>query len=204
MIENPSIKFPVKHSEITYIKPTIVNKKKIIVGDYSYYNGHNFEKQVTNCYPWYKEKLIIGKFCSIAKGVEFMMNGANHHTKYCSTYPFYIFDNWFHIDWKDQPLNIKGDTIIGNDVWIGQDAKILPGVKIGDGAVIGAFSVVAKDVPPYAIAVGNPARVVKRRFSDAAIKHLLKVKWWNWSAKKIKANLKIIAHGTEKDIFKLK
>ncbi|MBQ0045451.1 MAG: CatB-related O-acetyltransferase [Mycoplasma sp.] len=204
MLENPNIKFPVKNTGITYIKPTIKNKKKIIVGDYSYYADKDFEKQVTHCYPWYKEKLIIGKFCAIAKGAQFMMNGANHLVDGASSYPFHIFKNWEHISWPEQKLNIKGDTVIGNDVWIGQDARILPGVKIGDGAIIGAFAVVAKDIPPYSIAVGNPARVVKKRFSDKLIKHLLKIKWWNWPVKKIKANLDIIAHGSEKEILKLK
>lgn len=202
--ENPNIKFPAKHSSITYIKPTIKNKKKIIVGDYSYYADSNFEAQVTHNYPWYKEKLIIGKFCSIAKGAQFMMNGANHPTKYFSTYPFYIFENWHHIDWPHQKLNIKGDTIIGNDVWIGQDARILPGVKIGDGAIIGAFAVVGSDVPPYTVVVGNPARVVKKRFSDKIIKHLLKIKWWNWPAAKIKKHLATITSNHEKDLLKLK
>lgn len=204
MIENPNIKYPLKSRKLTYIKPTIKNKKKIIVGDYSYYDGDNFEKIVTHCYPWYKEKLVIGKFCAIAQGVEFMMNGANHCMNGFSTYPFYIFKGWDHKPWPKQKLTVKGDTIIGNDVWIGQKAVILPGVKIGDGAIIGAYAVVAKDIPPYTVAVGNPARIVKKRFSDKVIKHLLKIKWWNWPVKKIKKNLKILTEGSEKQILKLK
>ncbi|XQP55608.1 MAG: CatB-related O-acetyltransferase [Mycoplasmoidaceae bacterium] len=203
-MENPNIKYPLKGRKLTYIKPTIKNKKKIIVGDYSYYDGPNFEKQVTHCYPWYKEKLIIGKFCAIAQGVEFMMNGANHCMNGASTYPFYIFKGWDHKPWPQQKLTIKGDTVIGNDVWIGQKAVILPGVKIGDGAIIGAYTIVGSDIPPYSIAVGNPARVVKKRFSQKVINHLLKVKWWNWPIKKIKNKLDVITNGKEKDILKLK
>ena len=203
-MENPNIKYPLKGRKLTYIKPTIKNKKKIIVGDYSYFDGDNFEKQVTHCYPWYKEKLIIGKFCAIAQGVEFMMNGCNHCMNGASTYPFYIFKGWDYKSWSQQKLTIKGDTVIGNDVWIGQKAVILPGVKIGDGAIIGAYAVVAKDVPPYSIAVGNPARVVKKRFNDKVIKHLIKIKWWNWPTKKIKNKLDVITNGKEKDILKLK
>ncbi len=203
-MENPNVKHPLIPHKLTYIKPTIVNKKKIIVGDYSYYDGNNFEKQVTHCYPWYKEKLIIGKFCAIAQGVEILMNGANHCMNGASTYPFYIFNGWGLRKWPRQKLTIKGDTIIGNDVWIGQHAVILPGVKIGDGAIIGAYAVVAKDIPPYTVAVGNPAKVVKKRFSDKVIKHLLKIKWWNWSPAKVQKNLKTITGGKEKDILKLK
>lgn len=205
MIENPNVKFPLKGRKVTYIKPTIKNKKKIIVGDYSYYACDNFEKQVTHCYPWYKEKLVIGKFCAIAQGVEFMMNGANHLLTGASSYPFGIFKGWEHTPWaKQKKFTNKGDTIVGNDVWIGQKAVILPGVKIGDGAIIGAYAIVAKDIPPYTVAVGNPARVVKKRFSQKVINHLLKIKWWNWPAKKIKANLKVLTSGKEKDILKLK
>lgn len=204
MRENPNVKHPLKGRKLIYIKPTIKNKKKIIVGDYSYYDGDNFEKQVTHCYPWYKEKLIIGKFCAIAHDVEFMMNGANHCMNGASTYPFYIFQGWNHKPWPEQKLTIKGDTVIGNDVWIGQHAVILPGVKIGDGCIIGAYSVVGSDIPPYSIAVGNPVRVIKKRFSDKVIKHLLKIKWWNWPQDKIRKNLKVIQNGTEKQILKLK
>ncbi|XQP55291.1 MAG: CatB-related O-acetyltransferase [Mycoplasmoidaceae bacterium] len=205
MIENPNVKYPVKGQKITYIKPTIKNKKKIIVGDYTYYALDNFEKQVTHCYPWYKEKLIIGKFCAIAPGVEFMMNGANHLLVGATGYPFGIFKGWEHIPWaKQKVFTNKGNTVVGNDVWIGQKAVIMPGVKIGDGAIIGAYAVVAKDIPPYAVAVGNPARVVKKRYSKKIIDHLLKIKWWNWPTKKIKANLKKLTLCKEKDILKLK
>lgn len=204
MIENPNVKYPLKGRKLTYIKPTIKNKKKIIVGDYSYFDGDDFEKHVTHSYPWYKEKLVIGKFCAIAQGVEFMMNGANHCMNGLSTYPFYIFKGWGHKPWPKQKLTIKGDTIIGNDVWIGQNAVILPGVKIGDGAIIGAYAVVAKDIPPYSVAAGNPAKIVKKRFSDKVIKHLLKIKWWNWPPAKIKKNLKVLTDGNAKQILKLK
>ena len=180
--------FPVPNvNTVTYIKPTIKNPN-IIVGEFSYYAGENFEAQVTHHYDFNGDKLVIGKFCQIAEGVEFVMNGANHKMNCVSTFPFYIFEGWQESakapELSEMPL--KGDTIIGNDVWIGQNATILPGVHIGDGAIIGLNSTVASDIPPYSIAVGNPARVVKKRFDDELIFLMLKLKWWNKSIEEIK------------------
>ena len=128
-----------------YIKPTIKNKN-IIVGDFSYIADSDFESHVTHHYEWNNDKLIIGKFCQIASGVEFVMNGANHQMNAVSTFPFYTLEGWKQTPPTQNDLPIKGDTIIGNDVWIGQNATILPGVHIGDGAIIGANSVVGSDV----------------------------------------------------------
>jgi virginiamycin A acetyltransferase len=165
-------------SGVTYIKPTVKNKN-ILAGDFSYYSGTDFEKQVIHHYDFYDDKLIIGKFCQIAAGATFIMNGANHQMNAASTFPFYIFEGW------DQPvpplseMPVKGDTVIGNDVWIGQNATILPGVHIGDGAIIGMNSVVGSAVPPYTIVAGNPARIVRKRFDDELIALLEEFQWWN-------------------------
>ena len=168
---NPNEIFPnPKIPSLCFIKNVIKNPN-IIVGEYTYYddiNGaENFESHVTHHYDFIGDKLIIGKFCAIAKGIEFIMNGANHRINAITTYPFNIMENGWE---KSAPslsdLKLKGDTIIGNDVWIGQRVIILPGVRIGDGVIIGAGAVVTKDVPDYAVVAGNPARIIKYRKED--------------------------------------
>ena len=179
MNPDPHKIFPVNGiTSLTYIKPTIT-KPNIIVGEFSYYAGQDFQKQVTHHYEFIGDKLIIGKFCQIAAGVEFVMNGANHQMNCASTFPFYIFEGWNEEAPKISDLPLKGDTVVGNDVWIGQNATILPGVHVGDGAIIGLNSVVSNNIPPYTIAAGNPARVIKKRFDDELIDLLLKLKWWD-------------------------
>ena len=173
-----------------YIKSVVTNPN-IIVGDYSYYDDMNegpesFEKHVTHHYDFMGDKLIIGKFCSIARGVEFVMNGANHMLDCLTAYPFEIIDEFKGLSRPFGQRGNRGDTIIGNDVWIGQNAVIMPGVHIGDGAIIGANAVVAKDIPPYSIAVGNPAEVKKYRFDKETIDLLLKLKWWDKDIEVIK------------------
>lgn len=169
---------------LVYIKNVIKNPN-IIVGEYTYYfdttGTDNFEDHVTNFYSFSKDKLIIGKFCDIATGIEFVMGAANHRMNCVTTYPFYIMGNGWGsaIAPHENELPDKGDTVIGNDVWIGQNVTILPGVHIGDGAIIGANAVVAKDIPAYSIAVGNSARVVKKRFDDEMINLLEEFKWWD-------------------------
>ncbi len=171
--------FPVSgFKNVTYIKPTLTNPN-IIVGDFTYFSDIDFEKHVTHHYDFYGDKLIIGKFCQIASGVNFVMNGANHQMNAVSTFPFYIFEGW---DEELPPLSnmpTKGDTIVKNDVWIGQNATILPGVHIEDGAIIGMNSVVGHDVPPYTIVAGNPAKEIRKRFDDELIELMLKLQWWN-------------------------
>lgn len=198
-IPNPKI------PSLCYIKNVIKNPN-IIVGDYTYYDdpegGENFEKHVTHHYDFNGDRLIIGKFCAIAKGVEFIINGANHRMCSVTTYPFNIFGNGWEKatpDLTDLPL--KGDTVVGNDVWIGQNVTVLPGVHIGDGAIIGANSVVSKDVPPYHIVGGNPIKIIRKRFDDETIEYLLNLKWWDWSAEKIFRNLEILCDG---DLAKIK
>ena len=178
---NPNVIHPIKgYDNEIYIKPTIKNPN-IIVGDFSYIADSDFESHVTHLYDWNEDKLIIGKFCQIASGVEFVMNGANHQMNAISTFPFYTLEGWDMEPPAISDLPIKGDTIIGNDVWIGQNATILPGVHIGDGAIIGANSVVGQNIEPYTIAVGNPATVLRKRFDDELIELLLRFKWWDKS-----------------------
>ena len=181
---------------------SVVKNPNIIVGDYSYYddmvNGpESFESRVTHHYDFMGDKLIIGKFCAIARGVEFVMNGANHMLDCLSTYPFEIIDEFKGLARPFANRGNRGDTVIGNDVWIGQNATILPGVHIGDGAIVGANAVVSKDVPAYAVVVGNPAVVKKYRFDEETIKLLLELKWWDKPVEEIKRIIPII---TSKDI----
>ena len=194
-LPDPSIIHPIKgYDNEIYIKPTFKNPN-IVVGDFTYIADSEFESHVTHHYEWLGDKLIIGKFCQIAAGVEFVMNGANHQMNAVSTFPFYTLEGWNMNPPDVSCLPIKGDTIIGNDVWIGQNAVILPGVHIGDGAIIGANSVVGSNVEPYTIVVGNPARTVRRRFDDELIELLLKLKWWDKSTEEINKMIPILTCG---------
>ena len=161
-----------------YVKPTLQNPN-ILVGDFTYIADSDFESHVTHHYPWNGDRLIIGKFCQIAAGVEFVMNGANHQMNAVSTFPFYTLEGWNMEAPAMVDLPLKGDTVIGCDVWIGQNAVILPGVHIGDGAIIGASSVVGSDVAPYTIVAGNPARELRKRFDDELIDLMLRFRWWD-------------------------
>ena len=183
-----------------YVKPTLKNPN-IVVGDFTYIADSEFESHVTHLYPWNNDKLVIGKFCQIAAGVEFVMNGANHQMNAVSTFPFYTLAGW---DMKapapaDMPL--KGDTIIGNDVWIGQNATILPGVHIGDGAIIGASSVVGSDVEPYTIVAGNPAQFIRNRFDDELTNLMLEWRWWDKPIEEINALIPVL---TSSDLTEVK
>lgn len=181
---------------VCYIKNTIT-RPNIIVGAYSYYDdpvdSEHFEDRVTHHYEFIGDKLIVGKFCAIARGVEFIMNGANHLMRGVSTYPFHIMGGgWESAAPAMDALPHKGDTVVGSDVWIGQNVTVLPGVHIGDGAIVGANSVVAGDIPPYRVAVGDPCTVVRKRFDDELTAYLLELQWWNWSAEKIFQNLEAL------------
>ena len=176
-----------------YVKPTISNPN-IIVGDFTYMADKEFESHVTHLYEWNNDKLIIGKFCQIASGVEFIMNGANHQMNAVSTFPFYTLEGWNMNAPSIEDLPLKGDTIIGNDVWIGQNATILPGVHIGDGAIIGANSVVGSDVEAYTIVAGNPARLIRKRFDDELTSLLFNYKWWDQSIEDIQELIPIITN----------
>jgi virginiamycin A acetyltransferase len=176
---DPNVIFPIPGIDtVTYVKPTVKNKN-IAVGDFTYFGDTDFESHVTHHYDFYGDRLVIGKFCQIAKGVEFIMNGANHSMSSVSTFPFHIFSAFGAPVPPLEKMTLKGDTLVGNDVWIGQNATILPGVHIGDGAIIGANSVVGSSVEPYTIAVGNPARPVRKRFGDDLIEIMLQLRWWD-------------------------
>ena len=178
-LPNPNTIHPIDgYDKEIYVKPTVKNPD-VIVGDFTYIADSDFESHITHHYEWIGDKLIIGKFCQIASGVEFIMNGANHQMNSVTTFPFYTLEGWDMKPPEKDDLPLKGDTVIGNDVWIGQNAVILLGVNIGDGAIIGANSVVGSDVKPYTIVVGNPARFLRKRFDDQLIELLLKFKWWD-------------------------
>lgn len=161
-----------------YVRPTLKNPN-ICVGEFTYIADSDFESHVTHLYDWNGDRLIIGKFCQIAAGVEFVMNGANHQMNAVTTFPFYTLEGWDMSPPEKHGLPLKGDTVIGSDVWVGQNTVILPGVHIGDGAIIGADSVVGSDIAPYTVVVGNPARPLRKRFDDELIAILLDFKWWD-------------------------
>lgn len=192
---DPNVLHPIPgYDREIYVKPAIKNPK-ITVGDFTYIADTEFESHVTHFYPWSRDRLIIGKFCQIAAGVEFVMNDANHQMNAVSTFPFYTLAGWDAEAPLPSDMPFKGDTVIGNDVWIGQHAVILPGVHIGDGAVIGAQSVVGSDVAPYTIVIGNPARALRKRFDDELIALLLAFKWWDKSIEEINRLIPILTCG---------
>ncbi|SFB26545.1 CatB-related O-acetyltransferase [Algoriphagus aquimarinus] len=188
-----NVKFPLENYDKLCFLKNIIKNPNIIVGDYTYYddfeNVENFEKNVKYHFDFTGDKLIIGKFCMIASGVKFIMNGANHLTDSISTYPFAIFGNGWEKSMKGKSYPNKGDLVIGNDVWIGHNATIMAGVKIGDGAIIATNSTVVKDVEPYSIVGGNPALEIKKRFPKETIDKLLELKWWDWDMDKITENI---------------
>lgn len=196
---DPTTLYPLETYDRLCFLNNIIDHPQIQIGEFTYYDDfedvHNFLKNVKYLFDFTGDKLIIGKFCMIASDVKFIMNGANHLVNAVSTYPFAIFGHGWEsaMDGKEYPQ--KGDLKIGNDVWIGYNATIMAGVSIGDGAIIGTNAMVVKDVPPYSIVGGNPAKEIKKRFSEAEINHLLKVRWWDWSPAKITSNLGLLTGG---------
>ena len=196
---NPDIKHPIPmHKRVGFLKP-LITAENIEVGDFTYYDDPDGpdlfqEKCVLHHYPFIGDKLIIGKFCAIAEGARFIMNGANHALSGFSTYPFNIFGHGWEagFDEKTWQREIRGDTVIGNDVWIGMEAIVLPGIKIGHGAIIAAKSVVSHDVPPFAVVAGNPGKTVKMRFDKRTVDRLVRIGWWDWPVDKITRNLNAI------------
>lgn len=196
---NPDIKHPIPmHPRVGFLRP-LVDAANVEIGDFTYYDDpdgpeHFVDKCVLHHYDFIGDRLVIGRFCAIAEGARFIMNGANHAMSGFSTYPFNIFGHGWEegFDPQSWERELRGDTVIGNDVWIGMEAIILPGVTVGDGAIIGARAVVAADVPAYAIVAGNPANVIKRRFDDRTIERLQAIAWWNWPVEKIGDNLDAI------------
>ncbi|MBX3578329.1 MAG: CatB-related O-acetyltransferase [Rhizobiaceae bacterium] len=196
---NPAIKHPIPmHPRVVFLKP-LIDAPNIEIGDFTYYDSpEGPEDFARNCvlhhYPFIGDRLIIGRFCALAEGCRFIMNGANHTMSGFSTYPFNIFAQGWEkgFDVKSWEQENRGDTVVGNDVWIGMEAVIMPGVSIGSGAIVAARSVVTHDVPPYAIVAGNGAKVVKTRFDEQTVRRLLAVAWWDWPQDKISRNLDAI------------
>lgn len=196
---NPSIKHPMPaHRRVGFLKP-LVDAENVEIGEFTYYDDpdgpeHFQEKCVLHHYPFIGDRLVIGRFCAIAQGARFIMNGANHAMSGFSTFPFNIFghgweDGFDPASWEKEN---RGDTVVGNDVWIGMEAVIMPGVTIGDGAIVAAKSVVSRDVAPYTIVAGNPANPVRRRFDESTVARLLAIAWWHWDVDKISRNLDAI------------
>ena len=196
---NPGIKHPIPmRPRVGFLKP-LIDRPNVEIGDFTYYDDPDgpdlfVEKCVLHHYDFIGDRLVIGKFCAIAEGAQFIMNGANHALSGFSTYPFNIFGHGWEkgFDQATWEREIRGDTVVGNDVWIGMKAVILPGVTIGDGAVVAAKAVVSHDVPPYSIVAGNPAKVVKARFDRRTVDKLLIIAWWDWPVEKITRNLDAI------------
>lgn len=202
---NPDRIFPREQDHsICYLKNIIANPN-ISVGDYTFYHDfadpREFErKNVLYQYPINHDRLMIGKYCSLASGAKFLFNSANHTLSSLSTYPFPLFAEWDETMRVTEAWDNKGDIVVGNDVWIGYEAVILAGVRIGDGAVIGARSVVTRDVSPYAIVAGAPARLIRKRFDESTITALLDIRWWDWPPHKVSEHLSAIRSGNVSEL----
>jgi virginiamycin A acetyltransferase len=199
---DPGRTYPIDGFKTLVFLKNVVTNPNIVVGDFTYFDvsgmpgarAEDFQTEnVLYHYDFIGDKLIIGSFCAIASGVRFIMNGSNHEMHGVSTYPFGIFSD----GWESAPPFgiVRGDTVVGNDVWLGLGATILPGRTIGHGAIVGSGSLVTKDVPPYAIVGGNPARLIRRRFDDATIERLLALAWWDWPPEVIARHVGLIAAG---------
>lgn len=196
---DPNTIYPMKdYDKLVFLK-NFVKASNIFVGDYTYFDDGRYgvdkfeEYNVLYNYDFSKVKLVIGKFCAIAAETKFIMTG-DHKLDAISTYPFPIFQHGWENAYEIKDLPVKGDIIIGNDVWLGYDSLVKNGVTIGDGAIVAARAVVVKDVPPYAVVAGNPAKVVKMRFEDTDITRLLSIAWWDWDIDEINRNLDLICN----------
>jgi virginiamycin A acetyltransferase len=194
----PETRWPIAGvSRLGFLK-NFITRPSIIVGDYTYYDDprgpEHFEEHVLYHFDFVGDRLVIGRFCSIAAETTFVMNGGNHMTTWLTTYPFPIFGHgWESAAPPQWPQ--RGDTRVGNDVWIGYRATLMPGISVGDGAVIATAAVVTRDVPPYAVVGGNPATVIRSRFDPDTVKRLLAVAWWDWKIEKVTRHLSAICGG---------
>ena len=191
--------------QVCFLK-NVITRPNIQVGEYTYYDDidgpEQFQDHVTHHYPFLGDKLIIGKFCAIAAGTKFIMGPANHRISSVTTYPFNLMGHgWEKVTPTLEQLPFKGDTVVGNDVWIGRESVILPGVTIGDGAIVAAYSVVTRDVPPYTLAGGNPARPLKPRFDPELTQLLLAFRWWDLPSEELAATLPLLC---EEDLEKVR
>ncbi|MFJ4336919.1 CatB-related O-acetyltransferase [Streptomyces sp. NPDC088915] len=195
------------HQRVVFLKP-LITSPNITVGAYTYYDDPDgateFERRNV-LYAYGPERLVIGRYCALATGTRFLMAGAEHPTMGVSTYPFTMFGG----RWAEETLDIvtampsRGDTVVGNDVWFGYGATVMPGVRIGDGAIVAAGAVVTADVPPYTIVGGNPARPIRQRFDDAGIDRLRRAAWWDWPAGLVTEHARTIMAGTPADIARI-
>jgi virginiamycin A acetyltransferase len=204
---DPTLLHPVsEHPRIMFVRnlPGLVN---VEIGEYTYYDDpagpEAFARNILYHFAFEGDRLRIGRFTAIATGVRFIMNGANHRMDGLTTYPFPIFPSWRNSFDGEMDFPSRGDTVIGHDVWLGYDSLLLPGITIGDGAVVGARAVVTKNVPPYTIVAGNPARIIRQRFSDQTIQRLLALAWWNWPIDKITRAIPLLSAGNEASIAQL-
>jgi virginiamycin A acetyltransferase len=207
-IPDPSVLHPLPGQERVVLLRPLIDNPKIEVGEFSYYDDPDDATAFQDrnvLYGYGPEKLIIGKYCALAEGTRFIMAGANHPDLGVSTFPFTIFGG----EWADRTLDImtgmetKGDTVVGNDVWIGYRSLIMPGVTIGDGAIIASQSVVVADVPPYTIVGGNPGKPIRQRFPDEDVERLLRARWWDWPVELVTEHVRVIMTGSAREIEKI-
>lgn len=205
---DPNRLYPVpEHPRIMFVK-NIADLPNVQIGDYTYYDDPEgpeaFRRNILYHFAFSRDRLVIGKFCAIATGAKFMMNDANHRLDGPTTFPFSIFGgDWLEPFRGDFSLPGRGDTVVGSEVWIGYDGLILPGVTIGDSAVVGARAVVTRNVPPYTVVAGNPARVVRMRFDEATVARLLEIRWWDWDIGKITRHVAALSGGRVEDLADL-
>ncbi|MCA8829872.1 CatB-related O-acetyltransferase [Hymenobacter pini] len=197
---DPATLHPLPHHRKLVFLKNLVTRPTILVGDYTYYDDlddpANFERNVLYHFDFIGDRLIIGNFCALASGVKFIMNGGNHETAPVTTFPFAIFGGGWEAAMQGQTVAekypSKGDTVVGHDVWIGHEATIMPGVHIGNGAIVATKAVVTRNVPAYAVVAGNPAQVVRYRFDEPTIARLEKLAWWHWPVEKITRHLALL------------
>ncbi|GAA3197791.1 MULTISPECIES: CatB-related O-acetyltransferase [Streptomyces] len=196
-----------EHERVVFLQP-LITSPKIVVGAYTYYDdpdGATAFEERNVLYAYGPERLIIGRYCAIATGTRFLMAGAEHPTAGVSTFPFTMFGG----RWAERTLEIvtampsRGDTVVGNDVWFGREVTVMPGVRIGDGAIIATGAVVTADVPPYTIVGGNPARPIRQRFTDAEVAQLQRAAWWDWPDDLVADHAHTLMAGTPADIARI-
>jgi virginiamycin A acetyltransferase len=201
---DPSVLNPMPDQPRVVLLKPLITSPLIDVGEFSYYDDPDdptaFETRNV-LYHYGPEKLIIGKFCALGEGVRFIMNGANHRMDGPSTFPFPIMGgSWAEHFELIANLPGRGDTSVGNDVWFGYHVTVMPGVQIGNGAIIASGSVVVDDVPDYGIVGGNPARLIRRRYSEHDITRLLALAWWNWPRQQITEHIRALMSGSIDDL----